>query len=93
MERNKTYVPVNYRDFVHQLEQIIEPTKKKYTATECEFKKDKNRFDQYKDDMASKADQYIVQKRNEDIIDEMKEETTADADEKKPYRLNTENFF
>ena len=41
-ERNKSFVPVNYREFVHTLEEIIEPTKKKYTATQEEFKDDKN---------------------------------------------------
>ena len=104
MDRNKTYVPVNYREFVLKLEEIIEPTKKTYIATEGEFKTDKNRFDQYKEDMSSKMGQYMVHKRNEennnspdyDLAknDAIKDdETTPAADEKKPYRLNTENFF
>ena len=104
MERNKAYVPVNYREFVHKLEQIIEPTKKSYIPTEGEFKTDKNRFDQYKEDISSKMGQYMVHKRNEekDISPDndlakndavQDDKTSPAADEKKPYRLNTENFF
>ena len=96
-ERNRNYVPVNYRDFVHKLENIIEPTKKTYIATDVEFHDDKNRFDQYKEDMGSKTGQYMVQKRNQEIFESSKETEEDDAknliDDKKPYKLNTENFF
>ena len=86
------------------MEQIIEPTKKEYIATQGEFKDDKNRFDQYKDDMATKMGPFMVSKRNEEmgispegeltLENKMKENETSDeGDKKKPYRLNTENFF
>ena len=96
-ERNRNYVPVNYRDFVHKLENIIEPTKKTYIATDGEFHDDKNRFDQYKEDMGSKTGQYMVQKTNQEIFESSKENEEDDAkhliEDKKPYKLNTENFF
>ena len=97
VERNRSYVPVNYREFVHNLEKIIEPTKKTYIATDGEFKDDKNRFDQYKEDMGSKMGEYLVQKRNEEIFESAKDKEDNgmlnEDDPKKPYKLNTENFF
>ena len=86
---------------MHKLEQIIEPTKKSYIPTEGEFKDDKNRFDQYKDIMSSNVDKYMANKKSEEAFEmakgdnEIKEddETSSGIDGKKPYRLNTENFF
>ena len=90
-------MPVNYREFVHKLESIIKPTKKTYIATDAEFHDDKNRFDQYKEDMGSKMGQYMVQKRNEEIFESAKVEEEENGsntiNDKKPYKLNTENFF
>ena len=96
-ERNRSYVPVNYREFVHNLENIIEPTKKTYIATDAEFHEDKNRFDQYKEDMGTKMEQYMVQKKNEEIFESAKgnaeEDSENGVENKKAYKLNTENFF
>ena len=82
---------------MHKLENIIEPTRKIYIATDVEFHDDKNKFDQYKEDMGSKMGQYMVQKRNEEIFQLSKEKEEDDAknlvEDKKPYKLNTENFF
>ena len=82
---------------MHKLENIIEPTRKTYIATDMEFHDDKNKFDQYKEDMGSKMGQYMVQKRNEEIFQLSKEKEEDDAknlvEDKKPYKLNTENFF
>ena len=61
-------------------------------------------IDQYKDDMATKMGPFMVSKRNEEmgispegeltLENKMKENETSDeGDKKKPYRLNTENFF
>ena len=102
-ERNRNHVPVNYREFIHKLEQIIEPTRKKYTPTDEEFKDDKNRFDQYKDNKAMQMGQEMVKKRNEEqklliegeesLEDKTKDDSTSSTVGNKPYRLNTENFF
>ena len=47
--------------------------------------------------MGSKMGQYMVQKRNEEIFQLSKEKEEDDAknlvEDKKPYKLNTENFF
>ena len=58
---------------MHKLENIIEPTRKTYIATDVEFHDDKNKFDQYKEDMGSKTGQYMVQKRNQEIFESSKE--------------------
>ena len=104
MGRNKSFVPVNYRDFVHKLEEIITPITKQYKATEGDKATDKDRFDQYKEDMTSKMGQYMVHKRNEEnnvspsyeMTNEnpiKQDEISPEEEKKKQYRLNTENFF